>query len=250
MATNVDVTLRESQPWKITFTAHNADDSIMALDGSTEVEFIVSDEDDVDLFIKSTSNGGVVITDGPAGEAEIDISELEQSTYHLSSADNYFYEIRVITAQEYSPQAQGRFIVESSLFAATTNALLHQFRVRFPEFTQSDAIVLIYLADAAAVVDGDESWPTELRDRAVLYLAAHLILMRKNAASQYTAGGTASTAGTGAVRSIRVEDRSVVFDAPSQQQQQAALRAGLNQTAYGQEYLSMLRRNPRWIRRA
>lgn len=241
-----DIALHAEENWVIDFTAHNRDGSVMTLLSGADIEFRVANLAGEIIMEKSVADG-VEIINPSAGTAKISISVDDQIHAGLTAGSVSVYEIRVTNGSDISIQAEGRLKISQSLFAETIEPLILEFEMRFPEFaaTIDDQLASLYIQDAIRIVDGDGTFTTDDRPSAIVYLAAHLLMMRKIAGSQFQTGG----AQTGAVRAIRVEDRSVVFDTGSQAQQ-AALRTGLNQTAYGQRYLSMLRRNPRFILRA
>lgn len=239
MSTIQDITFHEAENWVILFSAHDADDAALPLTSGAEIEFRISDE--TGEVVTLSTGEGITITDELQGLAEITLTVEQRSLVGIVAGTPYFYEIRVITDnEEASIQAEGQIRIAHSLFAATVNALLMNFRTRFPDFTEDDATVSVFLDDAARVVDGDDSWVAADRPIATVYLAAHLLQMRKLAAYQYAGGGA------GEVRSIKVEDRMVSFASASA----SSIRSGLSQTVYGQQYLSMLRRNTIFIKRA
>lgn len=108
------------------------------------------------------------------------------------------------------------------------------FRARFPEFaTAADATVLLCLDDAALEVAAG-AWGT-LYERGSYYHAAHFLALRIAATTGAIPGGGVP----GDVASRAVGDVSVSFvrSAPGSASDSSFIR-----TAYGTEYLRMLRR--------
>lgn len=245
MSTKQDIELHSGENWKISFAAHYADGTTMPLGSGAEVEFRISDEDGNEVLTQSITGGGIVVTDEPNGLAEITVTaeEQEASGIEITSAGAYSYEIRVTKESEVYIQAEGRLKVAHSLFAAIVDPLVVEFHVRFPEFTEDDGIISLYMRDATVTVDdAGVSWSDADRTLAIEYLAAHLLQMRLNAKLLHEAGGLE----TGPVRMIRVEDRSVSYGDPTTN----LTKAGFNQSHYGQHYLMLLRKYPRWLMRA
>lgn len=242
-----DISLREGEDWKILLSAHEADGTtVMTLPSGTEIEFRISDLDDT--IMTQTVGSGVNVLNEQAGTAEILVTAAEQAANGITATDAYFYEVKVIKGDDISIQAEGRLVVDGSLFAVEFDPLLRNFRTRFPEFTEDDNVISIYIQDAKRVIDEDDSWIAADRPIATVYLAAHLLMMRKTAAVNYAnAGGI--TAGSGAVRTISVEDRTVMFDTTANRMT-ALSKTGLAETAYGKRYLSMLRHNVIFLKRA
>lgn len=247
MATKQDIELHQGENWKITFAAHYADNTTMPLSLSLgdEVEFRITDSSGVEKLTQTVGNG-IEITDEPGGLAEIVVTAEEQgaSGIEITSEEAYFYAIRVIKDEEVYEQAEGRLEVSHSLFAKTVDPLALEFHLRFPEFTEDDGVISLYLRDAASTVaDAGVSWSEADRALATVYLAAHLLQMRMNAKTQHEAGGLE----TGAVRMIRVEDRTVSYGDPLAGMAKAG---SFGSSYYGQNYMSLLRKYPVWKLRA
>ncbi len=242
MNEDVDITLHEGEPWKITFNAHESDGTTpMPLLSGADVEFVIVDEDG-EVKYQASVGYGITIKDDDGGVAEIAVTVADQEHNGISSSGSYFYSIRTITDRT-SEQVQGRLKVEHSLFAAPISAQAIEFHLRFPEFTEDDGVVSLYLRDATAIVDSaDVGWSDADRAMAILYYAAHLLQMRYIAAQSRTTGGGE----TGPVLSIRVEDRSVSYGDP---RQGAALKSGLSESYYGKQYLMLRRRYADWLTR-
>lgn len=243
-----DITMRENENWRIQISVHNEDDEVIPLESGSNVIFRLSgpvDGEVVDFLTLDVGNG-VTITDADQGLAEIMILIDDQTENEITHSGIYYYEIKAIAQNVEYPQVEGKFFVERSLFSGATDPLFMEFQVRFPEITENDATIALFLKDAKRIVDGNASWSVEDRSIATVYLAAHLMLVRKSAQSSYESGNVA----TGAVKSISVEDRTVTFDTSSSSQSAQTSRYGLGQTGYGQQYLSMLRRLPQFILRA
>jgi hypothetical protein len=242
MSTKQDIELHESEDWKITFAAHYADGSTMPLSSGANVQFRISDQDGNEMLTQEVGSG-VEITDESGGIAEIVVTAAEQYSAQILATGSYFYEIRVTKDDEFFPQAEGRLKVARSLFATPVDPLLSEFRARFPEFTEDDGIISLYIRDAKTVIDRSAFWSDDDKPVATVHLAAHFLMMRVNARIAYEGAGT----GTGEVRVIRVEDRMVGFDTSRAAQ---GSKAGFNATPYGQYYLMMMRHYPQWMERA
>jgi hypothetical protein len=236
MSNKIDLAFDAGENWKIIFVAHDSSGAIMALDSGVDVEFHLNDESGVK--IAKSIGDGIYVTDGPAGVAEIGISIDEQIAAGIVESGVYEYAIRIVVGVEVSIQAEGTFSVGRDRFSGKVNLLLVNFRSRFPEFLESDAQISLAIKDASLVIDADDSWRAPDIPTAKLYLAAHLLQMGKNASASYDTGGQA----TGAIKSIKVEDRSVSFATPGGIMGGTSSK-GLSLTLYGQHYLSMLRRN-------
>ncbi len=244
----VDIELRAGYPWRIDFTAHEADGTtVLPLPSGTIVEFILISLDGLVVMQRSTEDASITIVDENLGEARIEITTQDQIDAVIGPGKAYFYEIRVGTVDEWYPQAEGMLRVRASIFGDTVDPLLLQFRARFPEFTDSDDIIAMSLDEAHGIVVGLNCFASTDVDLATLYLAAHFAEMKTTAASQHGSGGLE----TGPVLSIRIEDRSVTYGNPNQSTGGATTtKVGLAQTIYGQHYLALLRRTVRWIERA
>jgi hypothetical protein len=244
-----DLTLHAGRDWIITLTAHDDAGSVIVLDPDTEIEFRINgivDGNAVNL-LTCTVGDGITVLSGES-QAEITITIADQEAAGLAEGLILVYESRVTKDGQSYPQTEGRLFVERSLFATTVNPLLEEFQARFPEVLDNDTTILLFLGDAAQVVNANPVWRPQDRPLAILYLTAHMLLMRKKGASEYSSGGVS----TGDVRSISVGDRTVSFGTgnSSNSKQGANTRTGFNQTTYGQEYLAMLRRNPVFLSRA
>jgi hypothetical protein len=244
MSNKSNLTLHQGENWSITFAAHYADNTVMPLGSSDEVEFRIADASGRALLTKSVGDG-VTIVDEPQGLAEILITTADQDAAGIGTASVYVYEVRVTKGGERYIQAEGLVLVAHSLFAETIDPLLIEFRARLPEFTEDDTLISLYLLDAGREIAANENWPEAEVPLATIMLAAHFLQMRKTAATNYAAGAL----GGGQVRAIRTEDRMISFDTSSSQST-ATSRSGLASTGYGERYLAMLRRQVRWLKRA
>lgn len=243
-----DIELNEDENWLISFTAHNSDGTVMTLLSGADVVFRLIDEDGSEIFEKSVGDG-VTIEDANTGLAIIAVTKIEQAFNNLKAGGEYFYGVRVVTDTETSYQGEGQLLIRPTVFSAGFNPALIQFRARFSEFDMSNQKIQMALDDAALIIDADDSWRLEDIPTAKLYLAAHLLQMTKVAETQLTTAGGLQT--TGAVQSIRIEDRTVMFARPLATTQSSFItKSGLSQTPYGQRYLSMLRRNVIFLKRA
>jgi hypothetical protein len=238
MSNKIDLEFDSGENWKIVFTAHNADGSIMPLVSGAVIEFRINGEDGT-VMEKQSPGNGIYVTDDVGGVAEIAIPITEQDDSGIVAFGLYEYAIRVTIGVEVSIQAEGIFGVNRSVFSGMVDPLLAGFRKRFSEFKEDDGSISLAIADAALIVDADDSWRPEDRATAKIYLAAHLLQMGRISASRYESGGQ----NVGAVKTIRVEDRMISYDTQGSKTAQAVSSSGLAQTIYGQRYLSMLRRN-------
>jgi hypothetical protein len=119
---------------------------------------------------------------------------------------------------------------------ATPNPMVQKFRLRFEEFEEvDDNVIALYLEDAARIVIGAGFDLLDI-ELATLYLAAHLVKQRRDMVSSFS---SSTQANTGAVKSIKVEDRMITYETASQT---VTSRTGMSGTGYGMQYLSMLRR--------
>jgi Protein of unknown function (DUF4054) len=125
--------------------------------------------------------------------------------------------------------------------------VLSDFRSRFPEFNRvPDSIVELALAEALRAAD--ETWTEGDYATAVLYFAAHLVLLstRMGVGSDAASGGGAMGQ---AVRSVRYKDRAVQYYNVAGQSSgmggggNAPPADALDTTPYGQMYLMLVRRN-------
>ncbi len=245
MANVVDISVHAGEPWVILFTAHESDGTtIMPLGSGADVEFRLSDEDGDTLLTKNT-DGGVVITNEQGGTAEITITEADQADKHLFAGVPFWYEIRVIKGEDVSVQNEGNLLISDSLYGQPLDPLLSNFKLRFPEFTEGDTIITVYLADAARVIARETFWDADDIPVATVYLAAHYLKLRLDAKEAYE---SASTGISGDPRIIRVEDQMVAFDTSSAKSSTG--KSGLSSTLYGQHFLAMRRRYPIWKKRA
>jgi hypothetical protein len=251
--TTQDLSFHEGENWKIDFTAHDETGAIMPLVSGPVVDFRISGliDGEVVNLLTATLGDGVTITDAALGKAFILITVAKQAELLLDSKGIYYYEIKVSHGDLESIQAEGRFHVERSLFSQSVDPLLIQFQLRFPELIFDDNLISVYIQDAKRVVDADDSWQIADRDIATVYLAAHLLQMRKIAAQR--ASSTSSTiVDAGPIKTITAADRTVTFatNSTSIKAAQSVQKTGINQTVYGEMYLSMLRRNVIFIKRA
>jgi hypothetical protein len=247
MTNKVDLLLRQSENWEIRFTAHQADGTtILPLLSGSEVNFRIMGIDDAEEpidILTLTVGDGVVISDPTGGEAMIQVLPAMQETYKLRPSSLLYYEIETVVDGAPSIQVEGKLSIERSLFAATVDPLLFEFQTRFPEFTEGDTTILIYINDAKRIINRNDSWADEDKNTAIVYLAAHFLQLRKLAALLSASGGLQ----TGQVKSVTVEDRTVSYATFNPLQMMNSLK--LSSTVYGTEYLTMLRRNTVWLQR-
>lgn len=112
-------------------------------------------------------------------------------------------------------------------------------KARFPEFTSvSDALVNLILGEATAAVG--ETWLERDRKPATLYLAAHTLAMEGEPGR--SAGGTGGGV-TGPVKSRTVGDVRTEFAGFGASGGGAVSDAGYEMTAYGRQFLRLLRLN-------
>lgn len=125
---------------------------------------------------------------------------------------------------------------------AITPPTASDFKARYIEFAPvSDTLVNLVLADAAEFVA--ETWRQVDRIPAVMALAAHMLAMEGE--PQRSAGGSGGAgAVSGPVQSAKVGDVSVTFKGWSLGGTgTGSIADSYNQTAYGQRFLTYLRRN-------
>lgn len=113
------------------------------------------------------------------------------------------------------------------------------FKARYPEFASvSDTLIQLMIDDAVAEV-GD-TWVEKDRARAQMLLVAHWLTMEGEPGRSETGQGTA---GTGPIKRDKVGDVETEFATPSASASQSAGSGTYMQTAYGREYLALMRRN-------
>jgi hypothetical protein len=116
MSTKKNLQFHIANHWKILFTAHNADGSVLPLDAGVEVNFRLNSGSTI-LFTKSIGSG-IVVTDAANGKATITISPGDQTANGIVKNKSYLYEIQLITPEPVvSTQADGALKVLPSLFA-------------------------------------------------------------------------------------------------------------------------------------
>lgn len=121
---------------------------------------------------------------------------------------------------------------------AYTEPTPETFKARYPEFTPvSDALIQLMLNDAVAEVG--ETWVEKDRARAQMLLVAHWLTMEGEPGRTETGQGAA---GTGAIKRDKVGDVETEF-ATFGSGSQTAGSGTYMQTAYGQEFLALMRRN-------
>lgn len=98
----------------------------------------------------------------------------------------------------------------------------------------SDARVELALVDARRQVD--DSWLEDDRDRATILLACHYLILED------ALGGGSSTIQTRTVQSEKLGDAQVNYYIPTGGEANNQVE-GLEGTAYGKRYLSLLRQN-------
>jgi hypothetical protein len=245
--TQKDLKYSARDNWLIVINAHDADGAVLPLLSGSEVWFRLSDEDGVKI-VKSVGDG-FEITDDEGGVAQIFISLADQAEAGLSYDKVYVYEIRTIVDLDESVQAEGQFRIEHSLFTTpAAGSLLIEFQTRFPEFTEDDSTIALYIADASRVIADDGNWLVQDIPSATVYLAAHYLQLRRMAAAALATGNLMLA---GPVRTITVEGRSIGFgNTNSNSGSSGNSTISLGKTQYGMRYLAMKRRNPVFIRRA
>lgn len=250
MTTKLDLTFKIGENWRILFVAHNEDDTIMTLDGGADVRFrlTAATSEDGEPAIENVVGDGVTITNASAGAARIDVTAGDQVAAELTPEVAYFYEIQVTKDGEVSSQAEGRLIVQASLFGPVVNMLLRLFRVKFPEIEADDATVMMTINDVKATLKQENCWYTTDLETATLLLAAHSLAMKSISATQYASGGLE----TGAIRTISIEDRTVSFgnQTSSGQGTGTIVRKGYAETAYGRQFQALSLRQVRTVLRA
>lgn len=241
---NVDLEFREGENWRIIFTAHNVDGSVKPLVSGVTVDFVVRSAEGIK--IEKSIGDGIQVTDASGGVAQILVEVPEQISAGMVPGGLYAYSIRVVAGADVSIQSEGLFSVKKSSFTSNPDPLMMGFRARFKEFSEIDSSVIsIALSDASTIV-AREGFPASEVTTATLFLAAHLLQLRKVSASEYESGGEAAT---GAVKSITVEDRSVSFETGSKSSSSSS-KYELGTTGYGMEFLKMLRRRTVYLDRA
>lgn len=113
------------------------------------------------------------------------------------------------------------------------------FKARFPEFCKvSNALVSMILGEAAGQVG--ETWLERDRKPATLYLAAHLLAMEGEPGR--SAGGTGGGI-TGPMKRRKVGDVETEFAGFGRTDANGRTDAGYELTAYGRQFLRLLRLN-------
>ena len=115
MSTQQDIEFHQGETWLIMFAAHNADNSAIEFDDETDIQFRISGDEGT--IITQVRDRGIVVTDPDNGLCNITVTPFDQEQAGLLDVDTYLYEIRVITTQFVSIQANGKFRVRASLFA-------------------------------------------------------------------------------------------------------------------------------------
>jgi hypothetical protein len=253
MTTQANISMREGETWNIEFTAHKADGSVLPLVSGAEVLFRIEGivDDTAQTILTMHVGDGILITDDLNGAATIQVTTDQQEAADLTSGGLYYYEIQTIVDDSLSVQAEGRLTIERSLFSQAVDPLLMAFQAHFPEFTEDDSTIQIYLKEAKSFVDtsGNVDWSADDSATATIYLAAHFLQMKKLASLLSDTGGIE----LGQVKSITVEDRTVSFATPSTSNRgsgNSASQLSLSNTVYGQRFLALLRNRPRFLMRA
>lgn len=123
---------------------------------------------------------------------------------------------------------------------AWTPPTVSTFKARFPEFASvEDATIEVVLAEAIGTVG--EDWIERDRTPGVLYLTAHLLAVQGVGVSVGTGSGGAAV--TGAIKSMSVGDVSLSFGGVAGSPSTGGALDIYRSTVYGQQYLSLLRRN-------
>ena len=112
-------------------------------------------------------------------------------------------------------------------------------KARFPEFAAvSDTLINLILEEASAQVG--ETWLERDRKPAPLYLAAHLLTMEGEPGRSASGQGSATT---GPVRRRKVGDVETEFAGFGRADANGRTDAGYEMTAYGRQFLRLLRLN-------
>lgn len=113
------------------------------------------------------------------------------------------------------------------------------FKARYFEFAPvSDDLVQLMITDAIGEVG--ETWIEKDRARAQMLLVAHWLTAEGEPGRSTTGQGSA---GTGMVKRRRVGDVDVEFASAGGSSGGSASATGYSQTAYGQEFMALMRRN-------
>jgi len=128
---------------------------------------------------------------------------------------------------------------------AITPPSTSDFKARYPEFAQvSDELVNLVLTEAAGFVA--ETWREADRAPAIMALAAHMLAIEGEPQRSTGGSGGASTV-SGPVQSAKVGDVSVTFKGwnvgAGGGGSSGPISDSYVQTAYGQRFLTYLRRN-------
>ena len=125
------------------------------------------------------------------------------------------------------------------------------FRARFPEFaTTADPAITAAILNASDFVD--QSWSENDYQPAILYLAAHLVVLQRDAAQAASdTGGVNVGDDTVYVSSVSMEGRSISYSqrsgsAASTRKSTTVITGAtefLRQTFYGRMYEKLMRRN-------
>lgn len=112
-------------------------------------------------------------------------------------------------------------------------------KARFPEFAAvSDTLINLILEEASAQVG--ETWLERDRKPATLYLAAHLLTMEGEPGRSATGQ---SGAATGPVRRRKVGDVEVEFAGAVSVSATGDTRSAYDLSAYGRQFMVLLRKN-------
>lgn len=112
-------------------------------------------------------------------------------------------------------------------------------KARFPEFVSvADALINLLLAEAIPQVG--ETWVEKDRSVAILYLVGHMLAMEGEPSRSSGATGGAVT---GPMKSRTVGDVRTEFAGFSSSTGGAVTDAGYEMTAYGRQFLRLLRLN-------
>lgn len=121
---------------------------------------------------------------------------------------------------------------------AYTEPTPETFKARYPEFAPvNDALIQLVLNEAVGEVG--ETWMDRDRARAQMLLVAHRLTLEGEPDRTNTGSGAA---GIGAIKRDKVGDSETEFFGPTGSSSDAT-GSGLSLTAYGREYLALLRKN-------
>lgn len=223
--------------WEIEVACHDGDNNVLSLTDVTEITWTLEQADGTIALTLTKTGGDISVSeeDGPNGICLVTVPSGQTAAL---APNSYYDSLRVAFGNVVSFQVQGRIDATTTIDAPA----IMEFRTRFEELSEIEYGVLqLYIRDATALVEREGVFSGDEKTTATVYLAAHLLQMRTNAAKAFAAGG----APAGPIRVMRIEDRMVAYGTTTS----ATALKGLAQTIYGQTYLSLRRQYPTFLKR-